>query len=123
MKNTALILLFLLSLTACKKVNDKNPLLLGTWEGREWLVFGKPSGQDATLVSFEFREDGTYNAIFGQQAESGTWRTDGDKLYTTATGRKEIMVKLLQTDAAILKFEMNRGGQQETLELTKAIPK
>ena len=29
------------------------------------------------------------------------------------------MVKLLKTDAATLEFEMNRGGQKETLKLVK----
>lgn len=105
--------------TACKPENDKNPALLGKWQGKEWLVFDRPSGQDATQVFFEFGEDGTYSAAFGEQSEKGVWRTAGDKLYTTAEGRKEIMVKIKTLNTATLKFEMNRGGQQETIELIK----
>lgn len=123
MKLTQFLYLFsaglMLILTACQPENDKNPALFGKWQGKEWLVFGKPSAQDAARVQFEFREDGAYTAAFGAQNESGVWRTVGDKLYTTADGRKEIMVKILTVDVSVLKFEMNRGGQQETLELTK----
>jgi hypothetical protein len=107
-----------LSLGACKKANDKNPALFGKWKGVEWLVFDKPSSMDATKVHFEFKNDGTYTANFGEQAQNGTWRTDKDKLYTTETGKQEIMVKLLKYDGTSLDFEMNRGGQKETLKMT-----
>lgn len=114
-----LIILTLLAYTACKRVNDNNPALIGQWQGKEWLVFGKPMGQDASEVLFEFTAEGDYMAKFGNQEENGVWRTQKDKLYTTAQGKKEIMVKILQLDGSTLRFEMNRGGQQETLELIK----
>lgn len=115
---------FLLLLTAfaqgsCKRASDLNPALLGKWQGTEWLIFGKPSGQDATMVRFEFASDGNYSAVYGNQKEAGTWRTEKDKLYTSGEGRKEIMVKMLKLDGGTLLFEMNRTGQQETLELKK----
>lgn len=113
--------LFLVCLffTACQKVNDKNPALLGTWQGTEWLIMDKPSDMDATQVQFEFKEDGSYTAQFGKQSQTGTWRTEKDKLYTTETGKQEILVKLLKYDGSNLDFEMNRGGQKETLKLVK----
>lgn len=114
-----LIALVLLPLVACQKANDKNPALLGLWQGTEWLIMDKPSGMDASQVSFEFKADGAYSAQFGEQKQSGVWRTDQDKLYTTETGKKEILVKLLKADGAALEFEMNRGGQKEILKLTK----
>jgi hypothetical protein len=106
-------------LAACQKTNDKNPILIGQWQGAEWLIFDKPSGMDAKQVSFEFKDDGTYSARFGEQNQSGTWRTEKDKLYTQETGKQEIMVKMLVLESANLEFEMNRGGQKETLKLTK----
>lgn len=117
----SLILLFLgiLSLTACKRANDHNAMLVGKWVGKEWLIAGKPIGEDASQVEFEFTVDGDYSARFGAQEESGVWRTQKEKLYTTAQGKQEIVVKILLLDATTLKFEMNRGGRQETLELTK----
>ena len=123
MKNTRLLQIFfalaILALAACQKANDKNPALLGKWQGTEWLIFDKPSGMDATQVNFEFKDDGTYTAQFAAQNQSGTWRTEKDKLYTQETGKQEIMVKLLKMDATNLDFEMNRGGQKETLKLAK----
>ncbi|MCK6695313.1 MAG: lipocalin family protein [Thermoanaerobaculia bacterium] len=106
-------------LAGCQPENDKNTALIGKWQGTEWLIFDEPSGQDAAKVYFEFRPDGSYEAGMGAQSEKGVWRTAGDKLYTTAEGRKEIMVKMLEASPAVLKFEMNRGGQQETLILKK----
>ena len=119
MKIKRLILIAIVALISCQKTNDKNPALLGEWQGTEWLIFDKPSDIDAAQVHFEFKEDGTYTAQFGNQNQSGTWRTEKDKLYTTETGKKEIMVKLLKADGTNLDFEMNRGGQKETLRLVK----
>ncbi len=108
-----------MSLTCCKQANDQNPVLIGKWQGTDWLIFDQPSGMDAAQVFFEFRTDGSYSADFASQHQQGSWRTEKDKLYTTEAGKKEIMVKLLKTDAASLEFEMNRGGQKETLKLKK----
>lgn len=119
MKHTLLFFALSLVLVNCQKVNDKNPALLGKWQGENWMIFDKPSTNDASQVHFEFKEEGTYNAQFGKQNQEGTWRTEKDKLYTTETGKQEIMVKLLKYDGAILNFEMNRGGQKETLEMKK----
>ncbi len=119
MKYIPLFFALSLVLVNCQKVNDKNPMLLGKWQGQNWLVFDKPSNNDASQVHFEFKEDGSYNAQFGSQNQQGTWRTEKDKLYTTETGKQEIMVKLLKYDGANLNFEMNRGGQKETLEMEK----
>ncbi|MCW5922217.1 MAG: lipocalin family protein [Saprospiraceae bacterium] len=119
MKIKLLILFSIVAMAACQPANDKNPALLGQWQGTEWLIFDKPSGMDASQVHFEFKDDGTYTASFGNQNQSGVWRTEKDKLYTTETGKKEIMVKLLNADGASLDFEMNRGGQKETLKLVK----
>lgn len=109
----------LTSLLACQKTNDKNPALLGKWQGKEWLIFDKPSSMDATQVQFEFKADGGYSAQFGNQNQSGIWRSENDKLYTTESGKQEIMVKILKLDTSTLSFEMNRGGQKETLTLAK----
>lgn len=116
---TILFAALALGLAACRQPNDKNPALLGKWQGTEWLLFGQPSGMDAAQVFFEFSEDGSYSARFGEQHQQGAWRTEKDKLYTTEKGKKEIMVKLLKADGTSLEFEMNRGGQQETLKLQK----
>ncbi len=119
MKYFILFLGLVLLLTNCQKVNDKNPALLGKWQGAEWLIMDKPSGMDASKVHFEFNEDGSYAAQFGNQNQTGVWRTEKDKLYTTESGKQEIMVKLLKIEPTSLDFEMNRGGQKEILKLNK----
>lgn len=120
MKFNILTIALLLTIgSACQKANDKNPALLGKWQGAEWLIMDKPSGMDATQVHFEFKEDGTYSAQFGNQNQSGVWRSEKDKLYTQETGKQEILVKLLKYDGVNLDFEMNRGGQKEILKLVK----
>ncbi len=118
MKKNALLIL-LLAAFGCQKTNDKNPAVIGRWQGVTWLIFDKPADMDASKVHFEFKEDGTYNASFGEQMQAGTWRTEKDKLYTMAADKQEIMVKLLVADGTNLNFEMNRGGQKETLQLIK----
>ncbi|HOY07112.1 MAG TPA: lipocalin family protein [Saprospiraceae bacterium] len=119
MKHIIVIALLAIGLAACQKTNDKNPLLIGQWQGTEWRIFDKPGGMDATQVGFEFKEDGTYSAHFADQKQAGTWRTEKDKLYTQETGKQEIMVKMIVLESANLEFEMNRGGQKETLKLVK----
>ncbi len=113
------LFMVILLISFCKKVNDKNPALLGHWHGTEWLVEGKPN-TDADMVQFDFMDDGTYKAQLGSgYSEVGTWRTESDKLYTTATGKQEIMVKLVNTSTNSLTFDMNRSGRKETLTLAR----
>ena len=102
MKYIFSLFLLVAGLTACQKANDKNPLLIGKWEGTEWLIMGKPGGMDASQVYFEFKDDGTYAAGFGNQQQSGVWRTEKEKLYTRETGKEEILVKIMRLDAAAL---------------------
>lgn len=119
--NIIYTLLFCLALLgSCQPVNDKNVALLGRWEGTQWLINDEPSQQDPSKVYFEFNADGTYSAGYRTQGEKGIWRTHDDKLYTTAEGRKEMVVRFHLTDTSTLRFEMNRGGQPEIIELAKA---
>jgi hypothetical protein len=117
-----LLILFALSgifsVFSCK-VNDKNPMLIGRWKGTEWLIMDKLADVDANMILFEFKDDATYTAALGSQVQTGTWRTQADKLFTTEKGKQEIMVKLLRADGEVLEFEMNRGGQKEIMKLAK----
>lgn len=106
-------------LSACSG-DAHDPALIGNWKGKEWLIAGNPSGQDAAKVYFNFKPDGTYTAGYGDQGEAGKWHTGKNVLYTKAEGRKAIAVKIMKADGNTLQFEMNRAGQQETLELVKA---
>ena len=102
-----------------QNAGEKNPALFGSWQGTEWLLAGKAGGMDATQVHFDFNENGTFKANYGDQHKSGTWRTMKDSLYTTQTGMKELPIKLLKVDASILEFEMNVKGKPEVLKFKK----
>jgi hypothetical protein len=121
MKKLLLSTLFLTALVSCKQDDSKKQLLFGKWQGTAWTVAGKDVGRDAKAVSFEFKNDDTYTAAFGGQAEKGVFRLDGDKLYTTseAVNKIEKMVKLstISTDTVVM--DMNRVGDAEQLVLVK----
>lgn len=93
--------------------------VLGSWQGTEWLLKGEPSGMDAKLLHFDFRENGTYDANFGPQHKSGTWRVLKDTLYTTETGKKELPIKVLKNDETSLHLELNLKGQKEVWKFKK----
>ncbi len=104
---------------SCKEDDGKKALLIGKWQGSSWLVNGKESGRDFGSVSFDFKINDSYSASFGGQAESGTFRLAGDKLYTTAETKIEKMVKLTTLTADSLVMDMNRAGESEALILVK----
>lgn len=109
----------LFSLASCKEDDSKKPLLLGKWKGVAWKVNGKDAGRDASSVKFEFQVGDHYTAAYGEQAEKGTFRLAGDKLYTTAENKIEKMVKLAMLTADSLVMDMNRAGESEQLILVK----
>ncbi|PIY31807.1 MAG: hypothetical protein COZ08_08155, partial [Bacteroidetes bacterium CG_4_10_14_3_um_filter_42_6] len=76
--------------------------------------------RDVQSVTFMFEENGTYAATFGTQQEAGTYRLEGDKLYTNAQGQVQKMVKLPRLAADTLVMDMNRSGTAETLVLVRS---
>ncbi len=119
MKNPILIFcIFLFAAISCDTFNQKD-LFVGKWQGQSWTSGNKAELGDASQVHFEFMLDGTYTANYGQQLEKGTFRLDGNKLYTLETGKLEKMVKFKISPPDILLLEMNRGGQAEQLSLKK----
>jgi hypothetical protein len=111
-------LLFIPFLFACQP-GEMDKGLLGDWRGTKWMVEGKNSGRDVSVVTFSFQEDGTYSANYGQQEEAGTYYTKEGKLYTNAKGQVEKMVKYSYEGGDTLKMEMNRAGTAEDLYLVK----
>lgn len=103
---------------ACSN-NENKQLLVGEWNGAEWLVAGNPSDYDAKQVHFNFTSDGGYNSDFGGDKEKGTYILRDNKLYTTPEGQLEIMVQIHKLTKDSLVFDMNRSGQAETLTLIR----
>ena len=110
---------FLLFLLSCNNNSENNKLIIGNWSGAEWLVNGAPSGHNAGDTRFTFNDKGEYSFEYGENREKGTYKIENDMLFTTPTGQQEIMVKITRLTKDSLIFDMNRGGQPETLTLLK----
>jgi heat shock protein HslJ len=109
----------LLFLAACSAPSSSDTELTGQWQGTQWLVNGQASNRDASQVSFKFQDDGTYSASFGSQEEAGSYRVEGNKLYTNAEGQAEKMVEVSLSGSDTLNMDMNRAGTPETIILVK----
>ncbi len=103
----------------CNTGESTPPAILGNWTGVLWTVENESSGRDAGAVRFSFDQTKHYEASFGGQQEKGTFKVDGNKLYTTAEGQMQKMVKIIRLGADTLEIEMNRAGTKENLILAK----
>lgn len=112
----------LLLLTACNTTDERLPLLYGSWRGIEWSDGNNKNEDKAAQVTFTFREDGTYDAKFGPQEETGGFVFRDAKLYTTALGDRTVekVVGVMEVTAERLVFDMNRSGTPEKLVLVRA---
>ena len=118
MKKSLYCFCLLSLLNACEL--SKNPqLIIGKWQGAEWLVNGRPSANEATATQFTFTDKGEYSYTNSGSIEKGTYKIDHDQLFTTPANETEIMVKILKLTSDSLVFYMNRSGQAETLTLLK----
>jgi Lipocalin-like domain len=114
------LLLGLILFSACNTENKNGALIIGKWQGTAWLVNGQPSSNNAAQTTFTFNDKNLYTFDYAGTVEKGTYKIDHQSLYTTADKQQEMMVYVekLTTDSLI--FNMNRGGQAETLILVKA---
>jgi hypothetical protein len=110
--------LFCMIMTSCSD-SPNNKLIQGNWQGVEWLANGHPSGKDASQASFSFDDKGVYSFVYADTKEEGTYKVENDMLFTTAKGANEIMVKITRLTKDSLVFDMNSGGQAETLTLLR----
>jgi hypothetical protein len=105
--------------SSCFDSIDKK-MVVGQWNGVEWIVEGQPSEIDATSASFVFKGDGTYTYTYADATEKGKYFISGNELFTTPEGGIKMMVKIEKITGDSLVFNMNRGGTAETLTLVKA---
>lgn len=118
MKNLNIFAAVLILLAGCAKDLGYQQAIQGSWQAIQWTVGNQTDGRDAAGVKFNFTGD-NYSAILGARQEEGTFRVNGDKLYTHAEGQQEMMVKIIKLTADSLQFEMNRGGVKEELLLMR----
>jgi Lipocalin-like domain len=112
-------ILFTILFTSCTE-NKNASLIVGKWQAIQWLVAGKVSTNNAAATSFTFDDKAAYTFNYDGTIEKGTYKVDNNSLYTTAEKQQEIMVNITKLTTDSLTFEMNRGGQAETLILVKA---
>ncbi|MFC4262125.1 lipocalin family protein [Ferruginibacter yonginensis] len=120
MKNISILfILCLLSITSCVDTTN-NRLIVGKWQGTQWLVNGTASTNNAAATFFNFDTAGNYQFVYDGTTQKGTYKVDHNQLFTKANGAQEIMVLITKLTADSLVFDMNRSGQSETLYLVKS---
>jgi hypothetical protein len=112
------ILFIVCAFAACADT-ENNRLIVGSWNGSEWLVEGKTSGKNATGTSFNFDKDGNYTYNYAGTIEKGTYKVEKNNLFTKPEGELEMMVKITTLTNDSLVFDMSRGGRPETLILIR----
>ena len=102
---------------ACMPSSFDEKLLQGQWQGAQWIVEGQSDQIDASTAVFTFEPDGKYT--YNDAVESGTYFMSNNELFTTPAGGIKMMVKVQKLTQDSLVFNMNRGGQSETLTLIR----
>jgi Lipocalin-like domain len=117
-KITLLLTLAILLLTSCADTKN-NKIIIGSWHATQWEANGKPLDRNVETTFFTFTDKGTYTYENAGKIEDGTYKVEIDNLFTTAKGKQEIMVKIVKATNDSLVFDMNNGGQAETITLIK----
>jgi Lipocalin-like domain len=115
---TTLTAFLLLLLTSCADTKN-NKIIIGKWKAVQWESNGKALERNVETTSFTFTDKGTYTFENAGNVESGTYKVEIDNLFTTAKDKQEIMVKIVKLANDSLVFDMNNGGQAETITLVK----
>jgi hypothetical protein len=118
MKYFSILVLLVFCFANCAPDLGYQTAIQGKWQAVNWTAAGSQT-RSTDNVSFDFQGD-KYSAKLGGRDESGSFRIQGDKLYTHAEGQQEIMVKIQRLTADSMVFEMNRGGTPELMTLVKA---
>ena len=115
-----IFLLTLLSLSAisCIDSEDKK-LIIGQWTGTSWTVNDRPSNYNPAEATFTFHDDGTYSFDYGATKEAGKYFISNKELFTTPEGGLKMMVRVPRLTQDTMVFDMNRGGQAESLTLIR----
>jgi hypothetical protein len=117
-KLTLLTTIAILFLTSCADTKN-NKIIIGSWHAVKWEADGKPLNRNVETTFFTFTDKGAYTFENAGTVEEGTYKVEIDNLFTTAKGKQEIMVKIVKATTDSLVFDMNNGGQAETITLIK----
>ena len=75
-------LLFTSLLVSCADTKN-NKLIIGNWEGSEWIVNGSPSNQNPKETHFTFDDQGNYTFSYADFVEKGTYNVENEMLFKT----------------------------------------
>ena len=90
------LLAFLFLLSSCNE-SKNNQLIIGNWQGTEWLVNGKPSANNAKGTSFSFTDKGEYTFDYAGTIEKGTYKVENNFGMIEVQGdNREKMKKILE---------------------------
>ncbi len=111
---------FIISILLISCIENKNAqLIIGHWNGAEWLQDGQPTNHNVSMTFFNFEKDGHYSYSYEESTENGTYKIENDMLFTRPEGQQEIMVKIAKLTTDTLVFDMSRGGNAEKLTLVR----
>jgi len=112
------ILLLVSMLLAC---NDKEykKHIIGKWTCAEWKVMGTNQLSPDMNVGFQFKEGGLYEYHNQGLNEKGSYKIQGNKLYSTPENELEIAVEIEKLTTDTLIFNMSRAGVAETMLLIR----
>ncbi len=97
-----------------------NKRILGNWQAVSWVTNGGTAlDRNVATTQFSFDSTGNYSFVNNGNVENGTYKVELNNLFTTASGKQEIMVKITKATTDTLVFDMNNGGQKETITLLK----
>ena len=97
-----------------------NKRILGNWQAVSWVSNGGTAlDRNVATTQFSFDSTGNYRFVNNGNVEKGTYKVELNNLFTTASGKQEIMVKITKATTDTLVFDMNNGGQKETITLLK----
>ncbi len=119
MKKLNLLYTFVIALLISCGDTKNNKIIIGKWHATTWEANGKPLNRNVETTFFTFTDKGTYTFENAGTIEDGTYKVEIENLFTTAKGKQEIMVKIVKATNDSLVFDMNNGGQAETITLLK----
>ncbi len=122
MKLNIFFYLFITAIMVSCANTENNKHIIGKWVGVEWVVNGSPSNQNPKETHFTFDDQGNYTFTYAGVVEKGTYNVENEMLFTKPAEQQEIMVRISKLSKDSLIFDMNRGGQPETLVLIRDKP-
>lgn len=115
-----LLLLFLASfLISCEENLYEDSEFVGKWHCVEYVEMGESQKLIGDHIVFDFHDDNTYDYKGGAYTESGTWRIQGNLMYTKREETLEKKVQIEDKTATSVTLKMNDNGVPIEMKIEK----